>query len=59
MRERIAQTGYWKMKLVADNITKHIKVYFISPDEDRTLTLKSPAKKGRAIVKWTQINATY
>ncbi|MCS6833438.1 MAG: BsaWI family type II restriction enzyme [Flammeovirgaceae bacterium] len=28
-----------------------IKVYFITPDEDRTLTLKSPAKKGRAIVE--------
>jgi len=51
LRERIAQTGYWKVKLVADNITKHIKVYFITPDEDGTLTVKSPAKKGRAIVE--------
>lgn len=51
LRERIAQTGYWKVKLVADNITKHIKVYFITPDEDGTLTIKSPAKKGRAIVE--------
>jgi type II restriction enzyme len=51
LRERIAQTGYWKVKLVADNITKHIKVYFITPDEDGTLTLKHPTKKGRAIVE--------
>jgi len=51
LRERIAQTGYWKVKLVADTITKHIKVYFITPDEDGTLTIKHPTKKGRAIVE--------
>ena len=51
LRERIAQTGYWKLKLLADEFTKHIKVYFILPDEDGTLTSKSPAKKGRAIVE--------
>jgi type II restriction enzyme len=51
LRERIAQTGYWKVKLVADAITKHIKVYFITPDEDGTLTIKHPTKKGRAIVE--------
>jgi len=51
LRERIAQTGYWKMKLSQDKATKHIKVYFITPDEDGTLTQKKPAKKGRAIVE--------
>ncbi|MFQ6120652.1 MAG: BsaWI family type II restriction enzyme [Methanosarcinales archaeon] len=51
LRERIAQTGYWKLKLLQDEMTKHIKVYFITPDEDRTLTHKKPAKKGRAIVE--------
>ena len=51
LRERIAQTGYWKLKLLADEFTKHIKVYFITPDEDGTLASKSPAKKGRAIVE--------
>ena len=51
LRERIAQTGYWKLKLVQDQATKHIKVYFITPDEDGTLTYKMPAKKGRAIVE--------
>jgi type II restriction enzyme len=51
LRERIAQTGYWKVKLVADSVTQHIKVYFITPDEDGTLTVKQPAKKGRAIVE--------
>ena len=51
LRERIAQTGYWKLKLLQDETTKHIKVYFITPDEDGTLTYKKPAKKGRAIVE--------
>ncbi len=51
LRERVAQTGYWKVKLVADTTTKHIKVYFITPDEDGTLTIKRPTKKGRAIVE--------
>ncbi|GAB4349807.1 MAG: BsaWI family type II restriction enzyme [Flammeovirgaceae bacterium] len=51
LRERIAQTGYWKVKLAADNITTHIKVYFITLDEDGTLMIKHPTKKGRAIVE--------
>ena len=51
LRERIAQTGYWKIKLASDEATKHIKVYFVTPDEDETLTTRNPAKKGRAIVE--------
>jgi len=51
LRERIAQTGYWKLKLASDEVTKHIKVYFVTPDEDGTLTNKFPTKKGRAIVE--------
>ena len=51
LRERIAQTGYWKIKLASDKATEHIKVYFVTPDEDGTLTVKKPAKKGRAIVE--------
>lgn len=49
LRERIAQTGYWKIKLSSDEITKNIKVFFVTPDEDGTLDVKKPAKKGRAI----------
>ena len=51
LRERITQTGYWKIKLSQDKVTEHIKVFFITPDEDKTLSIKSPAKKGRAIVE--------
>lgn len=58
LRERIAQTGYWKLKLASDKITQHIKVYFITPDEDGTLTTKIPIKKGRAIVE-TDLDGSY
>ena len=51
LRERIAQTGYWKLKLYGDSATEHIKVYFISPDEDGILTIKDPASKDRAMVE--------
>lgn len=51
LRERITQTGYWKLKLLQDEATKHIRIYFITPDEDGTLTYKKPVKKGRAIVE--------
>lgn len=51
LRERIAQTGYWKLKLASDCVTRNIKVFFITPDEDKTLIKKIPAKKGRAIVE--------
>jgi type II restriction enzyme len=58
LRERIAQTVYWKLKLSAAPITNHIKVYFITPDEDGTLTIKKPTKKGRAIVE-SDIDGSY
>lgn len=34
LRERIAQSGYWNIKIKNYNLTKHIKVFFVSPDED-------------------------
>lgn len=54
LRERIAQTGYWKLKLCQDPDTKDVKVYFITPDEDCTLSSdfsNGSIKKGRAIVE--------
>lgn len=51
LRERIAQSGYWKLKLCSQKLTKHIRVYFVTPDEDGTLTTRNPVKKGRAIVE--------
>jgi len=51
LRERIVQTGYWKIKLASNEATKHIKVYFVTPDEDRTLTIKTPAKKDELLLR--------
>jgi len=58
LRERIAQTGYWKLKLFSDEATKHIKVFFITLDEDGTLLKRWPIKKGRAIVE-KDLDASY
>ncbi len=58
LRERIAQTGYWKLKLLESETTQHIKVYFITPDEDGTLTDTYLPKKGRAIVE-IDLDGTY
>ena len=51
LRERIAETGYWNLKIKNDALTRHIKVFFFTPDEDGTLTQKFPTKKARAIVE--------
>ena len=58
LRERIAQTGYWKLKLLESETTEHIRVYFITPDEDGTLTDTYLPKKGRAIVE-IDLDGTY
>lgn len=58
LRERIAQTAYWKIKLAQSPITKHINVYFMTLDEDGTLTSTAPVKKGRAIVE-KELDGTY
>ena len=44
---RIDQT----LKLSQDEVTKHIKVYFIGSDEDDTLSDNNPLEKSRAIVE--------
>jgi type II restriction enzyme len=51
LRERVAQTGYWKIKLLRDPVTKDIKAFFLTPDEDGTLTYRKPTQKGRAIAE--------
>ncbi len=51
LRERITQTAYWKLKLLANSFTRGVQVYFITLDEDETLKTHQPAKKGRAIVE--------
>ena len=59
LRERIAQTAYWKKKLDDDPVTQHIKSFFVSPDEDGDLINRLSASgnasrgfKGRIIVEY-------
>lgn len=58
LRERIAQTAYWKLKLLGDPVTSPIKVFFVTPDEDGHLITKKPPSKGRAIVE-CDLDGTY
>jgi len=58
LRERITQTAYWNLKMKNYELTNHIKVYFVTPDEDGTLKIRNPAKKGRAIVE-TDTDGSY
>lgn len=57
LRERIAQTGYWKVKLAEDPVTRHIKVFFVTPDEDGVL-YKDSRKKPKAIALY-ELDMTY
>ena len=58
LRERIAQTGYWKLKLLERQNTKHIKVYLLTTDRDKDLTRMKPAKKSRVIAE-AELDGTY
>ena len=51
LRERIAQTGYWKLKLRASKLTRDIKVFFVTLDEDGVLKVLDRTKKPRAIAE--------
>ncbi len=51
MRERIAQTGYWKLKLLQDEATQHIKMYLITLDEDKDFLDSHHPNKIRAIAE--------
>ena len=57
LRERVAQAGYWKLRLLADEVTEHIKVLFATPDEDNTLMSDRP-NKSKAIALH-ELDGTY
>ena len=58
IRERVAQTGYWKFKLLESENTKHIKVYLITPDAKEDLARMDPAKESRVIAE-IELDGTY
>ncbi len=57
LRERIAQTGYWKLRLRASPTTRHIKAFFVTPDKDGTLISDKP-NKSKTIVLY-ELDAAY
>lgn len=58
LRERIAQSGYWNIKIKNYKLTGHIKVFFVTPDEDGNFTDGKAMSKSRAIVE-TDIDGAY
>jgi len=59
LRERIAQTAYWKLKLAGDPLTLHIKGYFVTADEDGDLVKgMSDPSRNRIIVEH-DLDGTY
>jgi len=44
LRERIAQACYWKLKLLASDVTKNIKVFLVTADNDQDFYIKSNLK---------------
>ena len=61
LRERIAQTAYWKLKLASDPLTMHIKGYFITADEDKDLVkgLNNPKVSRNRIMVEHELDGTY
>lgn len=51
MRERIAQSAYWKLKMKNYSLTKHIKVFLASPDGDANFAEIKGMNKSRTIVE--------
>lgn len=45
LRERIAQACYWKLKFISSPVTRNIKVYLITTDNDRDFMLNRKLKE--------------
>ncbi len=59
LRERIAQTAYWKLKLAGDPLTMHIKGYFITADEDGDLVKGMANPSRNRILVEHELDGTY
>ena len=51
-RERYTETPYWKIKLSQSKITKHIKVFMITPDKDDEISFVKNIKKSRIVMEY-------
>jgi type II restriction enzyme len=59
LRERIAQTAYWKLKLASDPLTMHVKGYFITADEDGDLVKGMTSPTRNRIIVEHELDGTY
>lgn len=51
-RERYTETPYWKLKLMQSELTKHIKVFMITPDNDDEISFSDNPKKSRIVMEY-------
>lgn len=51
-RERYTETPYWKLKLQESPLTKHIKVFMITPDNDDEISFCKNPKKSRIVMEY-------
>lgn len=51
-RERYTETPYWKLKLKESDLTKHIKVFMITPDNDNEISFIASIKKSRIVMEY-------
>ena len=59
LRDRLKQTAYWKLKLLQNPFTSHVRVCLMTPDKDGDLIAnRHPPKKNYAIVS-ADLDATY
>lgn len=59
LRERIAQTAYWKLKLASDPLRMHIKGYFVTADEDGDLVRGMIDPTRNRIIVEHELDGTY
>jgi len=59
LRERIAQTAYWKLKLAGDPLRMHIKGYFVTADEDADLVRGMLDPSRNRIIVEHDLDGTY
>ena len=57
-RSTVVQAGYWKLKLLEGENTKHIKVYLITSESRKNLTRFAHVNKSRIIAK-VELDGTY
>ncbi len=59
LRERVAQTAYWKLKLMSDPLRMHIRGYLVTADEDGDLVAGMAKPSRDRIIVEHDLDGTY